>query len=237
MAGVGAVLLGVAGFCAGFFGPMLLNPEANQGPLVGILITGPGGAILGAILGALLGALGLQGSTIAKCLLGTAMVGSVAVLFFVLPQPKFIGNVVEAEVVDCASPVALKAEALAYWDKRIAAAPWAPPRPNWKENFEAMVAADPGVVVNVKVKRHVGLYQNRKPWNKGTFSGGQAWWVKDRYFVGGATCEDWPAGKTGLYAAQGEKRGSKAWPSEVLPNFLDLQVLSPAGAEQVALLK
>ena len=54
-AGIGAVALGVTGFVLGFFGPMLLAPEANQGPMLGIFITGPGGALLGAVLGWLYG--------------------------------------------------------------------------------------------------------------------------------------------------------------------------------------
>jgi hypothetical protein len=49
----GAGLLGGIGFFGGFFGPMLLAPDANQGPLLGIFITGPGGFVLGAIAGAL----------------------------------------------------------------------------------------------------------------------------------------------------------------------------------------
>ena len=47
----GALIVGVIGFCAGFFGPMLFAPGANQGPLLGIFITGPLGALLGAVGG------------------------------------------------------------------------------------------------------------------------------------------------------------------------------------------
>ena len=46
---MGALVLGVIGFSGGFFGPMIFAPGANQGPLLGILITGPAGVILGAI--------------------------------------------------------------------------------------------------------------------------------------------------------------------------------------------
>jgi energy-converting hydrogenase Eha subunit B len=35
----------------GFFGPLVLAPEANQGPLLGIFITGPLGFILGGVIG------------------------------------------------------------------------------------------------------------------------------------------------------------------------------------------
>lgn len=48
---IGAVVLGSIGFVAGFFGPILLTPQANQGPLLGIFITGPLGFLLGAVGG------------------------------------------------------------------------------------------------------------------------------------------------------------------------------------------
>jgi hypothetical protein len=38
----------------GFLGPMILAPEANQGPLLGIFITGPLGLVVGAIAGAII---------------------------------------------------------------------------------------------------------------------------------------------------------------------------------------
>jgi hypothetical protein len=52
---VGACLIGFAGFAAGFFGPIIFTPEANQGPLLGIFITGPLGAVSGALGGAVVG--------------------------------------------------------------------------------------------------------------------------------------------------------------------------------------
>lgn len=51
----GGLILGGIGFAAGFFGPIILMPDANQGPLIGILITGPLGLVLGAVLGWLYG--------------------------------------------------------------------------------------------------------------------------------------------------------------------------------------
>ena len=48
---VGAGLLGGIGFCVGFFGPIIFIPYANQGPLLGIFITGPLGFLLGAASG------------------------------------------------------------------------------------------------------------------------------------------------------------------------------------------
>jgi len=40
---VPALIVGGIGFAAGFFGPMVFRPDANQGPLLGIFITGPMG--------------------------------------------------------------------------------------------------------------------------------------------------------------------------------------------------
>jgi len=44
-------ILGIVGFLGGFVGPVIFTPEANQGPLLGIFITGPLGFILGLIVG------------------------------------------------------------------------------------------------------------------------------------------------------------------------------------------
>ena len=51
--GLGAVSVGAVGFVGGFFGPIIFMPEANQGPLLGIFITGPLGFILGGVAGAI----------------------------------------------------------------------------------------------------------------------------------------------------------------------------------------
>lgn len=45
------LVLGGIGFALGFFGPMILAPEANQGPLLGIFITGPIGLVAGLLWG------------------------------------------------------------------------------------------------------------------------------------------------------------------------------------------
>lgn len=44
--------VGAISFALGFFGPIVLVPDANQGPLLGIFITGPLGALAGLAVGA-----------------------------------------------------------------------------------------------------------------------------------------------------------------------------------------
>jgi uncharacterized YccA/Bax inhibitor family protein len=47
----GGIIVGGISFLAGFLGPIILTSQANQGPLVGIFITGPVGFVLGIIAG------------------------------------------------------------------------------------------------------------------------------------------------------------------------------------------
>jgi hypothetical protein len=51
------VLVGGVSFLAGFAGPILLRPDLPQGPLLGIFITGPLGALAGAAVGLVIGLL------------------------------------------------------------------------------------------------------------------------------------------------------------------------------------
>jgi hypothetical protein len=46
-------VFGAVGLALGFFGPLLVTPKANLGPLLGILITGPIAFVLGALAAAL----------------------------------------------------------------------------------------------------------------------------------------------------------------------------------------
>ena len=48
---LGAIIVGAAGFVAGFVGAIIFTPDANQGPLLGIFITGPLGFLIGGIGG------------------------------------------------------------------------------------------------------------------------------------------------------------------------------------------
>jgi len=47
----GALIVGAIGFVLGFFGPLILAPNNNLGPLLGIFITGPIGLLFGIFVG------------------------------------------------------------------------------------------------------------------------------------------------------------------------------------------
>ncbi len=227
-----AVVLGVVGFVCGFVGPMVFSPDANQGPMLGIFITGPGGALLGAMLGVIVGAARPPAAVAAKALVVASVALAAVCLYFSMPEPRYFANVVDAEILGCAAPDSLKDKAFEYWDGQVAKVARPPSHAGWKEDFDRMVAASPGVVLDVRVARETKLYENRKPWNRGSFVA-HPWGAGDaptRYFArfAGASCEAYPAGKHALYLGTGE--GTKLWPPEVLSNFLDLQVLEPLPA-------
>jgi hypothetical protein len=50
-------IMGAIGLGLGFVGPLVITPSANLGPLLGILITGPGCFVFGALGAALAGAI------------------------------------------------------------------------------------------------------------------------------------------------------------------------------------
>lgn len=47
----GGVVIGTIGFILGFFGPMILMPSNNLGPMIGIIGTGPLGFLVGLLIG------------------------------------------------------------------------------------------------------------------------------------------------------------------------------------------
>jgi hypothetical protein len=227
-----AVVLGLVGFVCGFVGPMVFSPDANQGPMLGIFITGPGGALLGAMLGVIVGAARPPVAVAAKALVVAAAAVAAVCLYFSMPEPRYYANVVDAEIVGCAAPDSLKDKAFEYWNGEVAKIARPPSHASWKEDFDGMVARFPGVVLDVRIARETKLYENRKPWNRGAFIA-QPWGNGDapsQYFArfAGGSCETYPVGQHELYLANGED--AKLWPPEVLSNFLDLQVLEPLPA-------
>jgi hypothetical protein len=122
-----ALVLGGVGFASGFFGPIELSPDANQGPLLGIFITGPLGFLLGAILGLIVGALRLPVAMSRNALVIASIGVALVCLYYSLPSPRYVANMIDAQIVGCASPDSIKDKAMAYWDDRIAKVTWAGP--------------------------------------------------------------------------------------------------------------
>jgi hypothetical protein len=227
-----ALILGVVGFAAGFFGPMIFSPEANQGPLVGLFIAGPAGVVLGLALYGICRLLevGAQGQR--RVLLGTAALGAVAVVLAVQPEPALRGTLYDADVKSCSSPVDTQQAVFASWEKQMAAVTWAAPRAGWQDDMRGTLASAPGVVVAAELVQQNAVHENRKPWNRGTiFADG---WkarseVKEFYYPAGS-CEEFPAGKK-IRGFEPHTFGAKIeppkdWPPRELEQVLNASTFS-----------
>jgi hypothetical protein len=168
---IGAGIVGVVGFVAGFFLPMILSPDANQGPLLGLFITGPGGGLLGLAVGLVGGLLRLDDKRFLLAVVIAATALAAVTLVFSFPEPVSLGTVVEADVVRCERAEQHVPAAVAEWRRQIDGGWVRALRSGWEGDVPAVLARDPGVVLVVRVKRQVVLVEHRKPWNRGRVTG------------------------------------------------------------------
>jgi len=239
------VVLGAAGFVCGFVGPLVLSPESNIGPIIGILITGPGGVLAGLLLGALFQLLPV-GAGFCKAALGAAASATALVaLYLSLPEPAVHSYVIEATVESCERPSAALPTAVADWEQAVARVTWASPAPNWQAIAARNVQADRGLLLNVRVQRRSAIVRHRRPWDGGRLSAGE-WQRLDerqRYYgpAGADSCADymrrgaalyWPAVDPNLDATT----PSDPWPPQDVLGFLQLQTLAPVPTEYRTLL-
>ena len=159
-------VLGIVGFLCGFIGPMVLAPDANQGPMLGIFITGPTGALLGALLGVAAGLARLSPQSQSRALAVAATCVAVITLYFCVPPARLKATIVDGEVRSCVPAETLSAETVDRLDKLAAARP-VPEHVQWKEKFDQELAAKPGVAIDVHVLREARLYEKQARWNKG----------------------------------------------------------------------
>lgn len=235
-----ALLLGAVGFACGFLGPIALNPEANQGPLLGIFVTGPGGALLGLALGAILAALKTAPAARRRLLGPVALVWGAAVLVACLPEPAYRGQIIEGAVRACTDPAERIDASTAEWERRVAEAPWAKLPPKWQENAARMLVNEPGRIAAVSVERTRPVYENRRPWNRGSLAA-RDWalgYEEREFFVsGGATaCDDLVAAGRSFYHPTDAPQ-TRAWPPDRLPDYLGLLTLGPVPAEYQSLVR
>jgi hypothetical protein len=244
--GLWALALGVTGFAAGFFGPIVLNPGANQGPLVGLFITGPGGALGGVILGTIFHLLPVSNSTRGKALVWTCFALAVGTLFFCLPPPTVLGYVIDAEVSECAVPRDWARAALATWEQAVQRTTWYTPPADWKETALRNVNEADGVVLTMRVARRAALYQHHKPWNSGRKTAGPWQPVEspERYYASqnGAACEPYLNRTRELYmpftdSPSNPNEPARVWPPTDVVSFLRLMQLGPVPAEYRRLLQ
>jgi hypothetical protein len=226
-------LLGGLGFAAGFFGPLIFNPDSNQGPLVGILISGPGGALLGLLLYGITQILHVSAARQWQILWTFGSALALATLYICLPGPALRGYALEIQIDACKAPAEMTESAIAYWEKRVAAATWASPRPNWQDEARRLLRDVPAVVLDATVLRRISVYESRKPWDRGSLST-KGWSPSSEhtsYYAAyaGGSCAEYPAGSRSVrflsYPPAGLTRSAQDWPPRDPAGFLNLAPL------------
>jgi hypothetical protein len=240
-----ALALGGTGFAAGFFGPIALNPDANQGPLLGIFITGPLGAAAGLVLGTMGRFLPLTDARRRQTLALACTSLALGTLYYCLPEPAVRGYVIDATVEDCAQPLRAFDTALARWEQAVARTTWATPPAGWQAAAKRNLENDRGVVLTMRVARRSTIYEHRKPWSSGRTTAGP--WVEvgesERYYArdAGSACGAYLARDRALYTPFSDSTSSPSEPARVWPptdttGFLSLMQLGPVPAEYRRLL-
>jgi hypothetical protein len=237
--------LGGTGFAAGFFGPIALNPEANQGPLVGLLITGPFGTLAGLVLGAAFRFLPATKRLSLQALAASCATLGLGTLYYCLPEPKLRAYVIDAEVAACSAPSAAFSASLAEWERAVARVTWATPAADWRDAARRNVERDAGVVLTMRIARRSAIYEHRKPWNAGRLTAGE--WMagpKDEPYYArdaGGDCAAYLARGRALYTPVTDSPSDRIEPAAVWPptdttGFLSLMELGPVPAEYLRLL-
>jgi hypothetical protein len=238
---LGAIALGVMGFLSGFLGPMILNPGANQGPMLGIFMTGPGGFVLGLVIGYVCAEKDMGWRTQVKIFCVVGIVGSGLILFFCLIAASDInrGVILDGEIQSCQSSEKLAAAKVAYWRDYFQRVDYLDPREGWEKDLDRMVAADQGVVIELLIHRQWALYENTKPWNRGDIrsrSSNRDTKKTLTYYsrINGSSCSDYPVGKRQLFHPRWEP--AKTNPPDTLPAFLKLPVLLDTPSEYLKII-
>jgi hypothetical protein len=224
--------LGGAGFAAGYFGPMTFAPDANQGPLVGIFLSGPGGAFLGLLLYAFFRLSDISPARQWQALLVSCVFLATVTLYLIMPGPVLCGYIEDVQIESCKEPIEALDDGIKYWDEQFARPRMSPPRAGWKDDSREMLQSDQGVVVGVSINRQKKLYEERKPWNMGHIVA-EDWKTvntKKTYYAqyAGSSCAGYAIGTRSLQFNDlyfyGVPTGL-GWPPRKVPNFLNLQTL------------
>jgi len=230
-----AVVLGITGFVCGFVGPMVFAPESNQGPMLGIFITGPAGAVLGAIVGVVINAMNVSAGTAIRLLAGAAVLVAATTIYFAIPAPHYYADAVEGEIRKCTTPELLRDDAVKRLNELAANHPPLPSPVGWGDAFDKALDEDHGVVLEVHLSRYRRLYRREARWNRDTLEAGP-WVASDAtatYYAiyGGPECDGYAAGTDAQFNVVTR---AGIWPPAGLAEMLNVGVATPLDPDEVS---
>ncbi len=226
-------MLGAAGFAAGFFGPLVFAPDSNQGPLVGILMSGPGGALLGGLIGGMCKLLRISPSRQRLSIWVFSFVLAIVTLCSIMPSPALRGDIEEVQINTCKRPIEAIDDAITGWNTQFASGSPAT-RAGWQEDSRRMLRDDEGVILGITIVRARTLLEERTPWHRGNILA-SSWRTVDAeksYYArfAGGSCSDYATGTHAILFNDrffGGVPANLGWPPRKVANFLDLQTIDP----------
>jgi hypothetical protein len=164
--------VGGAGFVAGFVGPVEFLPESNQGPLIGIFVSGPVGGIVGLLLWAVSRGLQIPARAQWWTLLAACAVVSLATLYVIMPGPAPKGDAIDAQVQSCEPAEQALDAAIQTWEERMSRSNWHGIDPNWRNQARQRLLKDQAVLLDLLVLRKT---QSQKEGLRGTADEWSRW--------------------------------------------------------------
>jgi hypothetical protein len=210
---------------------MIFAPGANQGPLAGMLLSGPGGAALGLILFVIFRALPASPAQQWVTLLVCCSILVMVTLYLIMPGPDLRGHIEDIQIESCKQPIEALYSATRYWEGQTALRP-AAARSGWQEDSREMLQNDNGVILGVLIIREKAIFEEHKPWNRGrivaadwrTVNAQKTFYAR----YAGGSCANYATGRRSLQFNDlyfyGVPR-DLGWPPRKAPNFLNLQTL------------
>jgi hypothetical protein len=212
---------------------MVFVPDANQGPLVGILISGPAGVLLGFALLAICTVFKVPARLQWRVLQVTAAIGALVTLILVQPDPALRGYVMDLEVKSCSRPREMEDQILDGWSRQLAATKGRAPPADWREAMRQTIRDAPGVIIDVDVQNQISVFEKRKPWNRGGVfaTTGRNAPEEHSFYVADRTCADFAAAREvrvfEKYDLNGPIRPPTEWPPRALEQVIGVSTVAP----------
>lgn len=158
-------LLGMTGVISGFYLPIILDPCANDGPLLGIFYTGPYAFVFGILVGLVLKIIRASKRTKIGVIIPSVLLIIGVTASLSLPEDRPLPRRVSGEIVSRTNPLDRLDSRVLWWDQRIQEETRIHPPLGWKKKIGNQFAQEVGCLVGVNVQSSQRLYLRKRPWN------------------------------------------------------------------------
>lgn len=182
-------LLGMTGVISGFYLPIILDPCANDGPLMGIIFTGPYAFVFGILVGLVLKIIRASKRTKIVVIIPSVLLIIGVTASLSLPEDRPLSRRVSGVIQSRSNPLDRLDSRVLWWDQQIKKERWIHPPLGWKKKIGNQFAQEEGCLVGVDVHSSQRLYLRKRPWNtRDTIVVEEKNNVLVEYYVEGCSC-------------------------------------------------